>query len=82
MIDVTLMWIAPNQPNGIVTYDYEIINSTDGIVTSGMTTELSVTVTGLNHFTNFTFNVTARTSAGSNGPATGSFTTLQGSMIY
>ena len=81
MISVTLMWIAPDQPNGIVTYDYEIINNTNGIVTSGMTTELNVTVTGLDHFTNYTVNVTARTSAGSNGPVTESFTTLQGSMI-
>ena len=79
MTNVTLMWVAPEQPNGNVTYTYEIINST---VIRGMTMELSVTVTDLNFFTNYTFNVTASTSIGSTDPATGMFTTLEGSMTY
>ena len=81
MTNVTLMWAAPEQPNGIVTYDYAIINSTDHIVISAMTMDLSVTVDGLDEFTNYTFNVIARTSAGSNGPATGNFTTLEGGKM-
>ena len=81
MTNVTLMWVAPEQPNGIVTYDYAIINSTDDIVISGMTMDLSVTINGLDVFTNYTFNVTARTSAGSTGPATGNFTTLEGGKM-
>ena len=47
-----------------------------------MTMELSVTVVNLRAFTNYTFNITASTSAGSGEPATGNFTTRQGSMIY
>ena len=81
MTNVTLMWAAPEQPNGIVTYDYTIINSTDGIVVSGMTMDLSVIVDGLDEFTNYTFEVIARTSVGSNGPARGNFTTLEGGKI-
>ena len=81
MTNVTLMWIAPEQPNGIVTYDYVIINSTGDTVASGMTMELNVTVDGLDEFTNYTFSVTARTSAGSNGPDTEDFTTLEGGMM-
>ena len=79
--NVTLMWAAPEQPNGIVTYGYAIINSADDIVLSGMTMDLSVTIDGLDESTNYTFNVTARTSAGSKGPATGNFTTLEGGKM-
>ena len=78
---VTLVWMAPAQPNGIVTYDYVIVNSMNYVVSSGMTMDLSVTINGLDDFTNYTFNVTARTSVGSTGPATGNFTTFEGSMI-
>ena len=74
------MWQAPEQPNGNVTYTYYIIDSMNMIVTSGMTVRLSVTVTNLRAFTNYTFNITASTSAGSSDPATGNFTTHQGSM--
>lgn len=81
MTNVTLMWEPPLQPNGIVTYYYEIFNSTNDVVISGMTMELSVVVVGLDHFTNYTFNVTARTSAGSSDPDTGDFTTLEGGII-
>ena len=80
--NVTLMWQAPEQPNGNVTYTYDIIDGMDMIVASGMTMELSVTVINLSAFTNYTFNITASTSAGSGDPATGNFTTHQGSMIY
>ena len=75
------MWMAPEQPNGNVIYDYVIINSIDDMVASGMTMDLSVTIDGLDECTNYTFDVTARTSAGSNGPATGTFTTLEGGMM-
>ena len=81
MTNVTLNWLAPEQPNGIVAYDYVIINSMGGTVNDGMTMQLSVTVDGLDEFMSYTFNVTARTSAGSNGPATGNFTTLEGGMM-
>ena len=82
MANATLMWITPVQPNGNVIYMYEVIDSYGMSVTSGMTMELSVTVTDLDVFTNYTFNVTASTSGGSTDPATGMFTTFQGSMIY
>ena len=82
MTNATLMWLAPVQPNGNVTYTYEVINNMGVNVTSGMTMELSITVINLNVFTNYTFNVTASTSAGSTDPATGMFTTLEGSTIY
>ena len=75
------MWTAPEQPNGNIRYDYVIINSRDDIIASGMTIDLNVTIDGLDEFTYYTFNVTARTSAGSNGPATENFTTLEGGMI-
>ena len=78
---VTLTWMAPAQPNGIVTYDYVIVNSMNYSVSSGMTIDLSVTINGLDEFANYTFNVIARTSAGSTVPATGNFTTFEGSMI-
>ena len=81
MTNVTLNWLAPEQPNGIVTYDYVIINSMGDTVNDGMTMQLSVTVDGLDEFTNYTFEVTARTSAGSIGPATVNFTTLEGGMM-
>ena len=77
---VTLMWMAPEQPNGIVTYDYVIINSMYDIVSSGMTMDLSVSINGLDEFTNYTFYVTARTSEGYTGPATGNFVAFEGSM--
>ena len=79
--NVTLMWMAPAQPNGIVAYDYVIMNSMNDIVSSGMTMDLSVSINGLDEFTNYTFYVTARTSEGYTGPATGNFTTFEGSMI-
>ena len=82
MTNATLMWIAPVQPNGDVTYTYNVIDSNGMSVYNGTTMELNATVTDLRVFTNYTFNVTASTSAGSTDPATGMFTTLQGSMIY
>lgn len=81
MTNVTLTWTAPEQPNGKVTYEYAIINSTDDIIISETTMDLSVSVDGLDEFTNYTFTVTASTSAGSNGPATGNFTTLEGGKM-
>ena len=80
MQNVTLMWLAPIQPNGIITYSYYIIDDEDMTVANGTTMDLSVTVTGLTEFTNYTCNVTASTSVGSTDPATEMFTTLQGSM--
>ena len=82
MTNVTLMWIAPEQPNGDVTYTYDVTDTEGMTMMNGMTMELSVTVDGLRVFTNYTFSVTASTSAGSTDPATGMFTTLEGSMIY
>ena len=81
MTNVTLMWLEPEQPNGNVTYSYYIINNMSVVVMSGTTPELSVTVGGLRVFTSYTLNVTAMTSVGSSDPVTGSFTTLQGSML-
>ena len=81
MTNVTLMWLEPEQPNGDVTYFYQIINNMSEVVLNGSTKELNVTVDGLMVFTNYTFNVTAMTNAGSSDLVTGNFTTLQGSML-
>jgi len=70
------MWLSPLQPNGNVSYTYSI---SDGVaVISRNTTALSAVVDNLRAFTNYTFTVTAMTSAGSSAPVMVTFMTLEG----
>ena len=82
MTNVTAMWLEPLQPNGNVTYFYDVIDEMNVTVMSGSTDDFSVTVGGLEIFTNYTFRVTGSTSGGSGIATTEMFTTLQGSMSY
>jgi len=77
--NVTLMWLSPIQPNGNVSYSYSISETASGVsVASEMTTSLSAVVESLRAFTNYTFTVTAMTSAGSSASVMETFMTLQG----
>ena len=73
------MWQPPLQPNGNVSYTYNISDTTSGVVVrSRNTTALSAVVENLRAFTNYTFTVTAMTSAGSSAPVMETFMTLEG----
>jgi len=75
------MWLPPTQSNGIVSYSYTInVTRTNTLITSGDTTDLNITIYGLNEFTDYTFAVSAVTLGGSSNPISTSFVTLQGSM--
>ena len=81
--NVTLMWLSPVQPNGNVSYTYSVSVTTSGAsITSGTATTLSAIVENLRAFTNYTFTVTAMTSAGSSAPVMETFMTLEGCMLY
>ena len=82
MIDVVLVWLPPVQPNGDVSYSYTIeVTETSILITSGVTTDLNVTITDLNPFTNYTFTVTAVTLGGLSTAVSLTFVTFPGSEL-
>ena len=63
---VTLSWMPPDPPNGIITQyelQYRIAGSSSGY-TSLVTTDLTRTITGLDNNTEYEFRVRARTTVG------------------
>ena len=76
------MWLPPTQPNGDVSYSYSIrLTRTNTLITSGVTTDLDVTIYGLNAYTGYRFTVVAVTLGGSSNSISTSFVTQQGSML-
>ena len=67
---IQLSWSRPGTPNGEISH-YTIVYSTDSGAESMTfsTTNETMNVTDLNEYTNYTFEITANTSAGF-GPAT------------
>ena len=70
-ISVTLSWMEPNMPNGIITrYQVEYrLTFSDQSFASQNTTSLTYTVTGLSPFTEYDVRVAAATRVGL-GPVT------------
>ena len=80
--DVVLMWLPPTQLNGNVSYSYTIrVTRTNTLITNGVTTDLDVTIYGLNAYTGYRFTVVAVTLGGSSNSISTSFVTQQGSML-
>ncbi|XP_039386307.1 usherin [Mauremys reevesii] len=58
-----LSWIAPRKPNGIIR-EYQISQSGKGLIYTDTTGRMKHTVSGLQPYTNYSFTLTACTSAG------------------
>ena len=68
---VTLSWMSPDPPNGIVT-QYQVqyrVGSSGGYTQMTVTTDLNYTVTGLNINTAYDFRVRALTVVGRGPPS-------------
>ena len=72
---MTLSWMEPDMPNGVITrYQIEIRASfTNQSLVSQNTTSLTYTVTGLSPYTQYDFRVAAATRVGL-GPYTSTIT--------
>ena len=58
---ITLTWLPPPTPNGVI-IKYQVTYSTNGVVNTYSTTTPSVTITGLEPRTSYTFSVVGYTT--------------------
>ena len=81
---VTLSWISPDPPNGMITQyqvQYRRTNSGGSFGNNQVTTDLTYTVTGLTTGTLYGFRVRAFTAVG-NGPPSDVATAFVGELQY